>query len=108
MLIGLVQPKADMVEACNDWYLGNHVEDTYNAPHITSARCYRAVRGFVTDAPSGYLTIYEFTGTDAEEAERLLGEYQSDPEGWAERRPNNGSLEIVSAGWYEEHLTFGI
>ena len=36
VLIGLVEPQADMVEAFNQWYLGNHIEDTFNAPHISA------------------------------------------------------------------------
>ena len=108
ILVGLVQPKSgDLVEAFNEWYLGNHVEDTYNCPNITSVRCFEATRGFLGDAPSKFLTIYEFEGDDAEEAERILGEYQSDPDAWAKRLPSNDSMEVVGAGWYHEVLGFG-
>ncbi len=106
VLVGLVQPKKDKVEAFNEWYLGNHVEDTFNCPNITSVRCFEAVRGFLGDPPSGYLTIYEFEGDDAAEAERVLGAYQADPEGWAGRKPSNDSMEIVGAGWYQEAVVF--
>ena len=108
VLVGLVQPKKDQVEAFNEWYLGNHVEDTYNCPNITSVRCFKATRGFMGAPPSEFLTIYEFEGDDAEEAEKALGAYQADPNGWAERKPNNDSMEVVGAGWYEEELTFGV
>ena len=107
VLVGLVEPKKDMVEAFNEWYLGNHVEDTFNCPNITSVRCFKAQKGFLGDAPSGYLTIYEFEGQDADTAERLLGDYQSDPDAWAKREPNNDSMEIVGAGWYLEEVVFG-
>ena len=46
-------------------------------------------------APSEYLTIYEFEGEDAQEAERILGVYQSDPNSWDGREPNNDSMEVV-------------
>ena len=107
VLVGLVQPMKDQVEAFNEWYLGNHIEDTYNCPNITSVRCFKAARGFLGDPPSGYLTIYEFTGDDAAEAERVLGEYQADPNAYPKREPNNGSMEVVGAGWYEEEMSFG-
>ena len=107
ILVGLVQPEKDKVEAFNEWYLGNHVEDTYNCPNITSVRCFKATRGFLGAPPSEYLTIYEFVGEDAEEAERILGEYQADPNGWEKREPNNGSMEVVGAGWYEEEMSSG-
>ena len=108
VLVGLVGPNQDQVEAFNAWYLGNHVEDTYNCPNITSVRCFKAAKGFLGDPPSPYLTIYEFTGEDAEEAERVLGEYQADPNAWPERQPNNGSMAVVGAGWYHEQLSFGV
>ena len=108
ILMGLVEPETDdLVEAFNEWYLGNHVEDTYNCPNITAVRSFKAVRGFLGDPPSGYLTIYEFEGEDAEEAERILGEYQSDPNAYPPRQPANGSMKVVGAGWYSEEVAFG-
>ncbi len=108
VLVGLVQPESeDLVEAFNEWYLGNHIEDTYNCPNITSVRCFKAARGFLGDPPSEYLTIYEFEGEDAEEAERVLAAYQADPNGWSKRQPNNNSMAVVGAGWYQEELAFG-
>ena len=106
VLVGLVEPQADMEDAFNEWYLGNHVEDTANAPHVTLARCYRAVKGFLGDAPSGYMAIYEVSVDDPAEAERILGAYQRDPDAWADRQPSNGSLKVIGAGWYEEVLAF--
>jgi hypothetical protein len=108
VLVGLVQPMKDKVEAFNEWYLGNHVEDTYNCPNISSVRCFKATRGFMGDPPSGYLTIYEFTDDDAERAERILAEYQADPNGWEKRQPSNDSMEVVGAGWYHEEVSFGV
>lgn len=108
ILMGLVEPETeDLVEAFNEWYLSNHIEDTYNCPNITAVRSFKAVRGFLGDPPSGYLTIYEFEGEDAEEAERILGEYQADPNAYPPRQPNNGSMKVVGAGWYSEEVAFG-
>ncbi len=109
VLVGLVQPESeDLVQAFNDWYLGNHVEDTFNCPNITSVRCFKAARGFMGDPPSEYLTIYEFEGEDAEQAEAILAAYQADPNGWSQRQPNNNSMAVVGAGWYHEELAFGV
>jgi hypothetical protein len=109
VLVGLVEPKSDdVVGAFNEWYLGNHVEDTFHCPNITAVRCFRAERGFLGAPPSGYLTMYEFEGTDAEGAEQILAKYQADPDAWPERKPNNGSMAVVGAGWYKEAIAFGV
>lgn len=109
ILMGLVQPgNDDLVEAFNQWYLGNHVEDTYNCPNVKSVSCFKAERGFLGDPPAEYLTIYEFEGEDAEEAERILGAYQADPDGWSGRRPSNDSMAVIGAGWYSEAVSFGV
>lgn len=102
MLAGLVEPKKDRVEAFNEWYLGNHVEDTFNYPKITSLRCFKAP----WRCPSAYLSIYEFEGEDAEAAEKILGEYQADTNAWPKRKPNSDSMEIAGAGRYLKVLAF--
>lgn len=107
VLMGLIQPETeDHVAAFKEWYLGNHVEDTFNCPNITSVRCFKAVRGFLGDPPGEYLTIYEFEGEDAVEAERVLDEYQADPDAWPKRQPANDSVKVIGAGWYEEEVAF--
>ncbi len=108
ILMGLVEPTGeDAVTAFNQWYLGNHIEDTYNCPQISSVRSFQAVKGFLGDAPAQYLTIYEFIGEDAEAAEAALAKYQADPNGWDKRQPNNNSMAVVGAGWYVEAIAFG-
>jgi|TARA_B100000315_G_scaffold218953_1_gene220574 hypothetical protein len=82
ILMGLIKPNQDAREAFEQWYLGNHVEDTFNCPNISAVRCLKAVRGYLGDAPGEYLTIYEFEGDDAVEAERILENYQADPNAW--------------------------
>ena len=87
ILMGLIEPETeDLVQAFKDWYLGNHVEDTFNCPNVKSARCYKAVRGFLGDAP---------------------GEYQADPDAYPPREPPNDSVKTLGAGWYEEVIAFG-
>ena len=109
ILMGLVEPKTtDLVGAFNAWYLGNHVEDTYHCPIVKSVRCFKAERGFLGKWPAQYLTIYEFEGDDAEQAERALAQYQTDPKAWTQRQPNNESMAIIGAGWYSEAVSFGV
>ena len=108
ILMGLVQEKdADHKKAFEDWYLGNHVEDTFNCPNVKSVTCFEAQKGFLGDPPSRYLTIYEFEGEDADAAEKILNAYQADPNGWDKRLPNNNSMGVVGAGWYLEEVSFG-
>ncbi len=108
VLVGLVEPKSDdLVGAFREWYLGNHIEDTYNCPSIKSVRCFKAVCRFLGAPPSGFLTMYEFEGEDAEVAEKALAAYQRDPGSWSKRLPNTGSMSIVGAGWYQEEISFG-
>ena len=108
ILMGLVQEKdADQKKAFEDWYLGNHIEDTSNCPNVKSVTCFAAKKGFFGDPPAGYLTIYEFEGEDAEAAEKILNAYQSDPKAWDKRLPDNNSMSVVGAGWYLEEVSFG-
>jgi len=107
ILMGLVEPKSEaQVPAFDSWYLGNHVEDTFNCPNVKAVTCYRSERGFLGKAPAGYLTVYEFEGQDAEAAEKILNAYQQDPNGWAQRQPGNDSMAIIGAGWYSEAVKF--
>ncbi len=108
VLLGLVGPKNESaVAAFNDWYLGNHIEDTARCPAVRSARSYRAVKGFLGEPPAPYYTVYEFEGDDADAAEAALMAYQQDPDAWEHRKPSNDSMAVMGAGWYEEVLEFG-
>ncbi len=100
-LIGLVEPASGVpFEDFQSWYLEHHVEDTASCPGFVSARVYEAVRPFGGTTPPGYITIYEVDAETPEEAERALERYQSDPHALTGRRPPNGSLQILAAGWY--------
>lgn len=108
ILVGLIQPKDKADDtAFKEWYLGNHIEDTFHCPNMKAVQCFKATKGFLGDSPSGYITIYEAEGEDAEAAEKILNAYQADPESYADRMENNDSMEIVGAGWYLEEVSFG-
>ena len=36
----------------------------------------------------------------------ILGEYQADPNSYADRQPPNDSVKTLGAGWYEEVVAF--
>ena len=106
ILMGLMQPHTeDHVAAFNEWYQGNHVEDTQTAQISRSLDATKQNGGCLGDPPAGYLTIYEFE--DAEQAEKILSAYQADPNGWAKRQPSNESMAVVGTVWYTEELSFG-
>ena len=101
MLVGMIEPLPGKEAEFDDWYRNNHIEDTANCPAFLSGTLYRKVRDFAGTSPSGYLVTYETDIDDAAEAERLLGEYQTNPAAFPARIPGNASLKIVGAGWYE-------
>lgn len=107
VLVGLVEPTSEeAAPAFEEWYLGNHIEDTANCPVIRRGTVFKLARPFADTSPPQYLTIYEIEGDDAVAAERELARYQGDPNAWPERLPSNGSLKIVGAGWYEQDRQF--
>jgi hypothetical protein len=108
ILVGMVEPNPGMEKEFDEWYLGNHVEDTANCPAILNGTVYELAKGFAGTTPAGYLTIYEFDCDSEDEAEALLAKYQRDPSAWPARLPGNGSLKIVGAGWYKFNRAFHI
>jgi hypothetical protein len=95
-----------MEKEFEEWYLGNHVEDTAYCPSILNGTVYKLERGFAGTTPAGYLTIYEFDEDDPLVAEQKLAEYQRNPAAFPARLPGNGSLKIVGAGWYAFEKAF--
>ena len=105
-LIGLVEPiDASAQDAFEEWYLGNHIEDVSHAPGVTRATAHRLVKPFMKTDPPRYVTIYEFETEEVEDAAKALREYLSSP-GWPGRKPDNGSLKILGAGWYVVDRSF--
>lgn len=105
-LIGLVEPTdASSREAFEEWYLGNHIEDVSHAPGVVRATVHRLAKPFMKTDPPRYITIYEFETEAVEDAATALREYLSNP-GWPGRKPPNGSLKILSAGWYRVERSF--
>jgi len=105
-LIGLVEPKDEASRrAFEEWYLGNHIEDVSHTPGVLRATVHRLVKPFMKTTPPQYITIYEFETAEVRDAATALGEYLNNP-GWPGRKPDNGSLRIISAGWYHIDRSF--
>ena len=105
-LIGLVEPTDEASkEAFEEWYLGNHIEDVSHTPGIIRATAHRLVHPFMKTSPPKYITIYEFETDDMNDAAHALREYLKNPT-WPGSKPNNGSLKIISAGWYHVERSF--
>jgi len=105
-LIGLVEPVDESARAAfEDWYLGNHVRDVSHTPGIVTATVHRLAKNFASVDPPQYVTIYEFDCEQVADAEQALFTYLSQPT-WPGSRPSNGSMKVVSAGWYEVEQSF--
>ena len=113
ILIGLVEPGSDSPEdqqAFDDHYLGQHIYDTALCPNFLSGTVYKLRGGHVgIDIPSEYIAIYEVDAESYEEAERVLNEWQRDPNAWEGRAEHNRAmaetegtpLKVKGSGWYE-------
>lgn len=109
ILVGLVEPTDEAaVPAFEAWYLGSHVEDTSHCPGVRRGMVYKLAGGLGVPVPAQYLAIYEWEVDDPAEAQRQLIRWQTDPAAFPARLPPNGSLKILSSGWYERVLEFAI
>ncbi len=105
-LIGLVEPKGESArKAFEEWYLGNHIEDVSHTPSVIQATVHRLIKPYLKTGPPQYITIYEFETEQVGDAAEALYIYLNNP-GWSGRKPDNGSLKNLSAGWYEVDRAF--
>lgn len=111
VLIGLIEPPSpEDQELFDEWYLGQHIYDTALCPKFLSGTVYKLRGGHVgIDTPSEYLCVYEVDAESYEEAERVLNEWQRDPDAWEGRAVHNEALagtdaiplKVKGSGWYE-------
>ena len=105
-LIGLVEPTDEASrEAFEEWYLGNHIEDVSHTPGIIRATTHRLVKPFMKTDPPQYITIYEFEVDEVGDASDALRKYLENPT-WPGSKQYNGSLKVLSSGWYEVDRSF--
>ena len=111
VLIGLCEPPdASKQAAFDEWFVDQHIEDTAKCPNFVRGSVFKLAGGHLGSEPaSGYLSLYEVEAPSYEEAERVLNEWQRDPDAWAGRRKHHATAEkyggmplrVKGSGWYE-------
>ena len=111
LLIGLCEPPGPERQAdFDEWFVDQHIEDTTHCPNFIRGRVYR-LSGPHLDGETvwDYLSVYEVEADSYEAAERVLNEWQADPNAWSRRahhretaqRLGGMPLAIKGSGWYE-------
>ena len=111
MLIGLCEPQDESGQAAFDeWFVEQHIEDTTHCPNFVRGRVFK-LSGPHLDitTPSKYLSVYEVEADSYEEAERVLNEWQANPDAWSGRAHHTATMAkhgeipmaIRGAGWFE-------
>ena len=111
VLIGLCEPKSDEDQAAFDeWFVDQHIEDTAHCSNMISGKVFKLDGPHLDiSTPSKYLSLYEVEAPSYEEAERVLNEWQANPDAWAGRKHHSETFErlgeipmnINGSGWYQ-------
>ena len=111
LLIGLCEPPEGGDQAAFDeWFIDQHIEDTTHCPNMIRGRVYKLNGPHLDiETVSNYISVYEVEADSYEEAERVLNEWQADPNAWAGRKHHRetgerlGEIPMVirGSGWYE-------
>ena len=111
VLIGLCEPPDTEAKAAFDeWFVGQHIEDTARCPPFIRGSVFKLAGPHLDgETISDYLSIYEVEADSYEEAERVLNEWQADPDAWEGRRRHWATarkyggvpLSVRGSGWYE-------
>ena len=112
MLIGLCEPESPEDQAAFDeWFIDQHIEDTTHCPNFVRGRVYKLAGPHLElETVSRYLSVYEVEAPSYEEAERVLNEWQADPNAWPGRAKHLATgekfggipMQINGSGWYEQ------
>ena len=111
VLIGLCEPPSpDRQADFDEWFVGQHIEDTAKCPNFIRGSVFKLSGPHLDgETVSNYLSLYEVEAPSYEEAERVLNEWQKDPEAWEGRRKHWDTakklggmpLAVKGSGWYE-------
>ena len=111
MLIGLCEPLNDDSQAAFDeWFVDQHIEDTTQCPNFVRGRVFKLKGPHLDiDNATQYISFYEVEADSYEEAERVLNEWQANPNAWTGRqkhletgeRLGGVPMKIGGSGWYE-------
>ena len=111
LLIGLCEPMSeDAQHAFDEWFIEQHIEDTTHCPNFIRGRVYK-LSGPHLDIPtvSQFISVYEVEAESYAEAERVLNEWQANPDAWTGRARHTQTgerlggipMKIGGSGWYE-------
>ena len=111
LLIGLCEPlDPEDDDAFQEWFVGQHIEDTAKCPNFIRGRVFRLSGPHLDgETVSDYISVYEVEADSYEEAERVLNEWQADPDAWEGRAHHRATakkfgrmpMQIKGSGWYE-------
>jgi hypothetical protein len=111
VLIGLCEPpSADKQAQFDEWFVDQHIEDTAHCPNFVRGSVFKLAGAHLgSQTVSGYLSLYEVEAPSYEEAEKVLNEWQRDPNAWAGRKKHLDTAEkfgamplaVKGSGWYE-------
>lgn len=111
VLIGLCEPpSADKQAQFDEWFVDQHIEDTAHCPNFVRGSVFKLAGAHLgSQTVSGYLSLYEVEAPSYEEAEKVLNEWQRDPNAWEGRQKHLDTakkfdgmpLAIKGSGWYE-------
>jgi hypothetical protein len=111
VLIGLCEPQsADAQPAFDEWFVDQHIEDTTHCPNMIRGSVFKLDGPHLDfDTPSAYLSLYEVEAPSYEDAERVLNEWQANPDAWKGRKNHLETgerlggipMNINGSGWYK-------
>jgi len=111
LLIGLCEPPSpEKQRAFDEWFVDQHIEDTAHCPNFVRGRVYKLAGPHLDGKTvSNYISVYEVDAPSYEEAERVLNEWQANPNAWAGRQKHLATaakmggmpLKIIGSGWYQ-------
>jgi len=111
VLIGLCEPpNAEAQQQFDEWFVDQHIEDTAKCPNFVRGSVYKLSGPHLGgETVSGYLSLYEVEAPGYEEAERVLNEWQANPDAWEGRKRHLATaqkyggmpLAVKGSGWYQ-------
>ena len=111
VLIGLCEPPdADGQAPFEEWFVDQHIEDTAKCPNFIRGSVFKLSGPHLDgETVSEYLSLYEVEAPSYAEAERVLNDWQRDPDAWEGRKRHLETgerlggipLRVKGSGWYE-------
>lgn len=111
LLIGLCEPTStDNQDEFDEWFVEQHIEDTTQCPNFIRGRVFKLSGPHLQgETVADYISVYEVEAPSYEEAERVLNEWQANPDAWPGRQHHRDTgakigelpIKIRGSGWYE-------